>query len=173
MQLLRHLTFPATARLSISTFDVHTGSLLPPLLMPLCRHLQDPRAPLLRLLQMHCPGIRATIPSAQLMLTAYKDRSLLNPRNHNADAVFHILSVPTPDHNQSLTCAPGRAYNTSTLQTVYLKLDAGTTNLTMALMHMVESPRPAECRPPIRALHLDAFVSSYYSTMAREDAAGT
>ncbi|KAJ7601861.1 hypothetical protein DFH06DRAFT_1399920 [Mycena polygramma] len=167
-QLLLHLVFPPTARVS--------REIMAPLLAALRPHLRNPGAPISRLLTIDAPSFSALNLASHTHTTAPSlgERGgtallhlYLNTWSEVSDIIAKALDVLPVAH---ITHLDARQADTLTpeswrallplmpnLHTVYLHLKDAALHLTTALREMTLSP--AGCPVHIRNLHLDVFVS--------------
>ncbi|KAJ6528214.1 hypothetical protein DFH09DRAFT_1285537 [Mycena vulgaris] len=191
-QSLRHVAFPASARISITAIDIHAGRDITPILVPLRRHLRADGAVVLRLLQIVSP-ILDDYTVTTLRLAAYASTSAPDPSDYGGTgAGVHLLCIPTkeryvrqiatkvlhalPAEHITHLDARSAAHLTPTswavvlallpnAHTVYLRLDPAAPNLATALRQMAP---PNRC-PRIRTVH---FAAESTDWMAVEELSG-
>ncbi|KAJ7112027.1 hypothetical protein C8R43DRAFT_153323 [Mycena crocata] len=93
-QLLQHIAYPVTTRISLHVGPISMVTELAPLFGQLRLHLRAPGAPMLRLFAVVEPGTYATGELTQFSVSAYSATSppLLNEHRHHAD--MHLFCLP-------------------------------------------------------------------------------
>ncbi|KAJ6565852.1 hypothetical protein DFH09DRAFT_1157167 [Mycena vulgaris] len=165
--LLHHLTFPAAARISITSPGIHSGSDITPLLVPLRRHLRARGAPVLQLLHIQAP-LLDEYTATTLKLAAYTETAAPDPSDLDVGAALHLLCLPLKERHirqiatkvlhtlpaehityldarfaAHLTPASWRMVlaRLPSVHALYLSLTAVTANISSALRQMERSPR--------------------------------
>ncbi|KAJ7653905.1 hypothetical protein DFH06DRAFT_1203180 [Mycena polygramma] len=174
--LLRHVTIPPTARVSIYGLGIRSGSNITDLLVPLRKHVRAPSAPTLRCLRIDAPG-------SYFMLTAFT-AALAPNLEHEAEAFLVNTHPPTdnllrqimskvlkalPCTNITyLDCRSATAITITTwkaalallpaLETVYTSASEGAVRLFTALAELSDASPRGGVWPPLRRVHMYAHI---------------